>query len=664
MVNELRKNILSHGVPRAKLAAFEKAIREESVASIARKLDFAERRYLEKSDESSTWRIQYLTEQDRTREQEHLLGIKEKEIAERDKRIERQSAFIAWLTQKAFGESSERHPTQPNDASNNSGANGNSDEPAPGEPSDEKAKRGKKKGSKGYGRNRDVGTEPETKNHDIDDEDKICICGAEYDLEDLPGVVSYETHFEEKVVVREHVRRKVVRRCKACGRSGGIKKAKKPPQIFNRTKYSVEFWRTVIEEKYWLQRPLNRFRRKLKSLNCVVCPGTLIGGLRRFYEARIFEVIYEEIVDRSRIADQRHMDETGWKVFAEVDGKDSSRWYLWVSRTYDATVFILDPRKSNEVIGAHLDGVSEGVIICDRARQFPCFAKKNPGFIIAFCWVHQRRDFIKLKNGYPKHATWAESWRLRIDAIMAQNDMRVSVIDQPDEFKAQDAILRKMIDDMKKTIDQQLADKSLKEEQLACLRSLEHHWSGLTVFVDRPLVPMSNNAAERALREAVIGRKLYYGSRAHWSGLQTAWLFTIYATLEQNNIDPHVWMLDYLNTCAENNGLPPSHKELQKFLPWNYKQSSKSVDATKDVSEERDEIPPCAKPDLEQSSDVQSTLDFNPDTIDQPAAVLSESPPSPDLESDAINKPGKVSSSGLESITIFNEKPPPVARPP
>jgi transposase len=662
MAKELRKKILSLGVPRAQLAAFEKAIRLESVASIAKKVDFAERRCLELSDDSNAWRIKCLTEQERARELEQLLAVKEKNIAERDVRIERQSAFIAWLTQKVFGETSERHPAPDDDASNTSGDNGNAEEKPPSEPPDGKPKRGKKKGAKGYGRNRDVGTEPETRNHDIDDEDKICKCGAEYDLEELPGVVSYETHYEEKVVVREHVRRKVVRRCTACGSFGGIKKAKKPPQIFNRTKYSVEFWRSVIEEKYWLQRPLNRFRRKLKSLNCVVCPGTLIGGLHRFYKARIFEVVYEEIVDRSRIATQRHMDETGWKVFAEVDGKDSSRWYLWVSQTSDVTVFILDPRKSNEVIADHLDGVSEGVIICDRAAQFPCFAKKNPGFIIAFCWVHQRRDLIKLKNGYPKHATWAESWRLRIDAIMTQNDLRVSVIDQPDEFKAQDAILRNMIDDMKKTIDEQLADKSLKEEQLACLRSLEHHWPGLTIFVDRPHVPMSNNAAERALREAVIGRKLYYGSRAHWSGMQTAWLFTIYATLEQNNIDPHAWMLDYLNACAKNNGLPPAHKELQKFLPWNYKKSSNSVDATSasDASGELNDTATWAEPGVEQSSDHQSS------TIDQPSSVLSqsESLPPPDLKANATDKPGQVSSSGLESITIFNEKPSPVARPP
>ncbi len=30
-------------------------------------------------------------------------------------------------------------------------------------------------------------------------------------------------------------------------------------------------------------------------------------------------------------------------------------------------------------------------------------------------------------------------------------------------------------------------------------------------------------------------------------------------------------MGDYLHACAKNNGLPLPDKELQRFLPWNYK---------------------------------------------------------------------------------------------
>jgi transposase len=244
---------------------------------------------------------------------------------------------------------------------------------------------------------------------------------------------------------------------------------------------------------------------------------------------------------------------------------------MWVSITCDVTVFVLDPRRSNEVIADHLQSVSEGIIVCDRHSSFKCFAKNNPNFIIAFCWIHQRRDFINLQIGHPTHYHWAETWLARIDALIAQNKVRLAAIDQPEQFKAEDAILRKMIDEMRKAFETGLADRSLTQEQIAELESLKVHWSGLTVFVDLPHVPMSNNEAERALRDAVLGRKSYYGSRSLWSGYQTSWLFSIYATLEQHGIDPHKWMGDYLHACSKNNGFPPPDKELQPFLPWNYK---------------------------------------------------------------------------------------------
>ena len=114
----------------------------------------------------------------------------------------------------------------------------------------------------------------------------------------------------------------------------------------------------------------------------------------------------------------------------------------------------------------------------------------------------------------------------------------------------------------------------------------------MTVFVDRPYVPMSNNEAERALRDAVLGRKSYYGSRALWSGYLTSWLFTIYATLEQNGIDPHRWMGEYLHACAKNNGLPPPDKELQRFLPWNYKQIAQPQEDAQPTNEPQGEHKP------------------------------------------------------------------------
>ena len=43
-------------------------------------------------------------------------------------------------------------------------------------------------------------------------------------------------------------------------------------------------------------------------------------------------------------------------------------------------------------------------------------------------------------------------------------------------------------------------------------RSLLNHREGLSVFLDRPDVPMDNNFSERMLRGAAIGRRLSFGS--------------------------------------------------------------------------------------------------------------------------------------------------------
>lgn len=575
MSNELRQQLLSH-CPRKVVTAFEKAIRDDVALQFQTRLNSADNRMLDLSNQCNIWRVKYLAEQERARELEHLLALKEAEIAERDERIGKQAAFIDWLQRQVFGETSERGASEPQP------------EPSPDAPSTQdtkpagKPKRGKRRGTRGHGRKHDVGSDPpQEEKHDLDEKDKVCKCGEEFELTDLSPVESTETHYEEKVIVKKHLRRKAIRRCKKCGLFAGIKKARKPPQLIQRGKYSTGFWRAVIEEKYWLQRPIYRFCRKLKSLKCDARLGTLTNGLHILYDSRIFEVIYEEIVFRSRLANQRHMDETGWKIF-ESEKKDSPNWYMWVSKTVDTTVFILDPSKSHEVIEAHLKGAAEGIIISDRAKSFACFAKDKPGFIIAFCWVHQRRDFVKLKNGYPKHAGWAQEQLARIDALIAQNKVRLQAAATPDFFKLQDKILREMVESFKAAVDEQLNDKSLAEEQIGCLKSLVNHWSGLTVFVDRPHVPMSNNEAERALRNAVVGRKNYYGSRAEWSGMLAAQLFSIYATLEQNNIDPMRWMQEYLDACAENDGYPPKQKELEKFLPWNYKSSSTPVPAAEE----------------------------------------------------------------------------------
>ena len=569
MIKSLRAKLVATGAPKELLAEFEQAVRDDAEAPLRKKLQWAEHRELDHSDAAAVWQAKYFSEKERADRFELADSLRLARIEELESHVAQQSAQISDLQKQLFGETSERKKA----AAKSRAAESNGSESPSAKP-----KRGKKPGTKGHGRRKDSNLDPEILDHDIRAQDKVCNCGGEYELTDLPPKTSCETHFHQQGICRLHRRRTVIRRCKSCGKKASIKTAPKPAQLIPRGKYSVEFWNFVFEEKYWLQRPLNRIKQRLAALSIDVGLGTLTNALSLLHERRIFEVIYEAILERSKLEKQRNMDETGWKVFAETEGKNSNNWYMWVAVTKDATVFVLDPRRSHEVIAEHLRGAAEGIIICDRFSAYKAFGKKSK-FIIAYCWIHQRRDFIKLRDGYPKHSTWAQSWIDRIDVLMGQNRVRTAALGDDAQFQVHDDMLRSMVTQMKAEIDKQLNDKDLVKERRDELESLIRHWTGLTVFVNNPLVPMDNNAAERALREAVLGRKSYYGSRSVWSGQLTSHLFTIYATLEQNNINPHDWMLEYLKACANNNGLPPPDRELQKFFPWNYKPQKTNLDA-------------------------------------------------------------------------------------
>ena len=114
--------------------------------------------------------------------------------------------------------------------------------------------------------------------------------------------------------------------------------------------------------------------------------------------------------------------------------------------------------------------------------------------------------------------------------------------------------------------DAQLAAPDLAEPCVKVLTSMKAHWSGLTIFVACPWVPMDNNTAERAMRGPVVGRKNFYGSGALWAGTLAATMYSLLATLKLYGINPRTWLNAYLQACANNGAKAPA--DLSAFLPW------------------------------------------------------------------------------------------------
>jgi len=264
------------------------------------------------------------------------------------------------------------------------------------------------------------------------------------------------------------------------------------------------------------------------------------------------------------------MDETRWMVFAETAGKVGHKWWLWVVITADTCAYILDPSRSSKVIKDHPGENAEGIINADRFSAYKALGEK---ILIAFCWSHIRRDFVRIQNGYKSLQDWAQTWIERINEVFELNRKRLEVKPNSNAFDQRDQTLRDAVAAMEKTRDAQLSDPTLHQASQKALESLKNHWDGATLFVDHPEVPMDNNESERCLRNPVIGRKNYYGSGSVWSGTLTAALFTLFQTLLKNQIDPQQFLLAYFDACAQNGGKPPEN--LDDFLPWNLSEDRK-----------------------------------------------------------------------------------------
>jgi transposase len=393
-----------------------------------------------------------------------------------------------------------------------------------------------------------------------------------------------------EINVRAHrriIHRRRYRPTCACGVHPGIVVAPPAPRLIPKSILGVSIWVTVLLDKYLFYRPTYRLLADLHTHDLDLSLGTLTDGLHQLLP--LFQPLYEALVAHSRKQPLWHADETRWQVFALIEGKVGYRWYLWVFHAAEVVVFVLAAGRAHDVPEEHLGPDAEGIMVVDRYKAYQAIEQVKRGVIVlAFCWAHVRRDFVTMARSWPDQESWALSWVEGIGAIYHLNDVRLAVPQDAAAFAQADAALRQAVTAMGVQGEKELAEPTVHPARRKVLESLGNHWTGLTVFVEHPEVPMDNNTAERVQRGPVVGRKNYYGSGAVWAGQLAAMLFSLFQTLALWNINPRAWLTAYLTACAECGGAPPT--DVEPFLPWNLSAEHKrnwslaGVDVAKDTS--------------------------------------------------------------------------------
>ena len=460
---------------------------------------------------------------------------------------------IRELKRRLFGRKSETssstRPTQGKTASTNQ----------------QRRPRGQQRGSKGHGRRQHDHLPTSHEDCPLPDEQKCCsTCGQP--LEEIPGTSDGNILEIEVRAHRRRYHRRRYRRCCNCPQQPLVVTALPPNKLIPKSAIGVSIWVLILQHKFEFFQPLYRVLAELRSHGLDLAAGTITDGLHKLVP--LFEPLYVLLAEHNRSENHWHGDETRWPVFVKQPNKANFVWLLWVFAAPESVVFVLDPTRSHEVPEGHLGDDAEGILNVDRYSAYKAMAQVKAGkIILSFCWAHVRRDFLEVLTGWSELTDWAWSWVEAIGTLYQLNDQRLAVNDDANVYTEADQRVRQQVEHMRQRCDDELTQPQLRPPQRKALNSLKDHWTGLTVFVDHPEVPMDNNEAERRQRGPVIARKNFYGSGSLWSGRLAAMLFSLFQTVQLWGLDVAKWLTAYLSDCAKAGGRPPP--EPQRYLPWN-----------------------------------------------------------------------------------------------
>ena len=243
--------------------------------------------------------------------------------------------------------------------------------------------------------------------------------------------------------------------------------------------------------------------------------------------------VVDQLVEELQEAEILHLDETPWYV------KGRLHW-LWVAITTNTAVFHIGSRKKEEL--AHL--VTEafvGWLVTDGYKAYRHREKRQR------CLAHLIRKAIAISGAVGQKAAKIGQWILTdlrdlIEAIAQKQANSPPFIG---------SILRRLCRAC------HLGEKVEHPKLRALAREILNDWDAVVAFVNHPELPPTNNEAERALRHAVIARRLGYGTRTSEGSLAYSSLLSVIETCRLRNIDPWTYLAEVIALARRGLSPPP-----------------------------------------------------------------------------------------------------------
>jgi transposase len=223
---------------------------------------------------------------------------------------------------------------------------------------------------------------------------------------------------------------------------------------------------------------------------------------------------YEDLLDRLRRSPAINMDETGWRTA----GQRRALWGMFDSRL----AYFAVQGDRHEDHAKNLLADTKAIVTSDRwwAYTHLPLARRQ------LCWAHLRRDFKAHAEGLAAEKEFGEHGLALCERVL----WAWEVFQHTGDRRELKRVIRALQRTYKPIIRSYATKRTRNKRCRGMARNLLKAWPALWAFASHDGVQPTNNHAERALRSAVIYRKLSLGSQSETGEHRVARLLSAHTT--------------------------------------------------------------------------------------------------------------------------------------
>ncbi|WP_454833680.1 IS66 family transposase [Pseudomonas lini] len=400
--------------------------------------------------------------------------------------------------------------------------------------------------------------------HELPEHELTCVCGCR------KHAIGEETSEQLEIVpmqirVIKHIRK--VYGCRGCETAPVT--ADKPAQLIEKSMASPSVLAMLLTTKYVDGLPLHRFEKVLARHGVDIPRQTLARWVIQCCEH--FQPLLNLMRDRLLESPIVHCDETRVQVLKEPGRDPTSQSWMWVqaSGPPERPVILFDYTTSRaQEVPLRLLGDYRGYLMTDDYAGYNALSAQ-PGIERLACMAHVRRKFVDAQKVQPKGKTGRADVALTmINKLYGiERDLKEMTDEQRFAGRQEQSlpVLAQLKSWLEKTQPQVTAQSALGK----AVNYLASNWSRLERYIEAGFLPIDNNAAERAIKPFVIGRKAWLFSDTPKGAAASAQIYSLVETAKANGQEPYAWLRHALERLPQ----AESVEDVEALLPWNWRAS-------------------------------------------------------------------------------------------